>query len=101
MFWALGAVVVVVMLGAYAWRAAHRPLPYRHLLLPQVERFLDVFLHQGGDGSVLMLSRESGAGFLQLALISRRGDKERLEFGLPDVDWSADHFDAVREALER
>src|SRR6266568_870753 len=97
--WVVAIIVVVVVLLGYAFKAAGQPLAYRHLLLEEVERFLELFLHQAGVGSVFVLTRESGPGFLQLALISRRGDNEQLEFGLPDADWCAHRFDAVREAL--
>lgn len=98
--WIVAPIVVLVVLLRYAFKALGQPLAYRHELLGEVGRFLEVFLHQAGVGSVFVLTRESGPGFLQLALISHRGDKEQLEFGLPDTDWCAHRFDAVREALE-
>src|SRR5438094_7415483 len=98
--WVVALIVGLVVLLGYAFKAAGQPLAYRHLLLREVERFLEGFLHQAGVGSVFVLTRESGPGFLQLALISRNRDKEQIEFGLPDADWCAHRFDAVREALE-
>ncbi len=77
-----------------------RPISYRGLLLVDTKRFLESFLLQMGVGSVFVLEREPGPGFLQLALTDRHSEVEELEFGLPDAGWCRERFVLVHTALE-
>lgn len=75
------------------------PIAYRGLLLTDIRRYVESFLLQLGPGSVLVLERETKPGFLQLAITERRDQWRRVEFGLPDDEWSTRVFDPVHTAL--
>lgn len=70
------------------------------MLLSDITRFVEGFLLREGAGAVFLLERESGPGFLQLAITRRLADHEDVEFGLPDAVWSRNHFDLVHAAME-
>jgi len=78
----------------------NKPIAYRGLLLTDLKKFVDTFLHHLAPGSVLLLERETKPGFLQLALVERRGQWRQVEFGLPDAEWSHNQFDLVHVAME-
>ena len=78
----------------------NKPIAYRGLLLTDLKKFVDTFLHHLAPGSVLLLEREMKPGFLQLALVERRGQWRQVEFGLPDAEWSHNQFDLVHAAME-
>ena len=99
LIWIALAVALLILI-VLAWRfLGNCPIAYRGLKLVDTKRFLEGFLLQLEVGSVLDLERESGPGFLQLALIDRRSGVEELEFGLLDAEWSRDRFDLVYNAL--
>lgn len=77
-----------------------KPIAYRGLLLTDVKRFVEGFLLQLGPHSVLFLERETKPGFLQLAIVERRDQWLRVEFGLPDDKWSRNQFDLVHAAMQ-
>jgi len=91
----LFAGVVVVLL-----RWANQPIAYRGLLLADSERFLHDFLLQFSTGSVCFFDRESGPGFLQLAIGERHGEQLEVEFGVPDAEWSREQFNSVHAAMD-
>src|SRR5262249_48042368 len=90
--------LLVILVGLL--KSAPRPLPYDDLRLEDARRFLKPFLQRADAGSLFVLERQSGRGFLQLAVTHRHGDHEHLEFGLPRADWCADNFDSVQKAIE-
>lgn len=98
--WIVSGIAVLLLFAIGVLRRAGQPIAYRGLHLTEINRFVDSFLEQAGAGSVLSLERESGPGFLQIAVVNRRGDRDELEFGLPDTHWSHAAFDSVRKALE-
>jgi len=51
-------------------------------------------------GGFFIADRETGPGFLQLALRDYGHMQCTLEFGLPETDWSAERFDAVVAGLK-
>jgi hypothetical protein len=91
---------LLIFVAVAVRRLRDRPIPYRELLLVDANRFLESFLQQLDVGSVFVLERESGPGFLQLAVTDRRSDREELEFGLPDAGWCRERFDLVHNAME-
>lgn len=78
----------------------NKPIAYRGLLLTDLKRFLDSFLTSLAPGSVFLLERETKPGFLQLAMIERRDQWRKIEFGLPDDEWSHNQFDLVHAAMQ-
>jgi hypothetical protein len=96
----IGAAVLLLFAVVFGLRRAGRPIPYRGVHLAEVHRFVDSFLNQSGASSVFILERESGPGFLQIAVVDRLGGREQLELGLPDTEWSHSKFDSVKDALE-
>ena len=97
--WLIVGIALLTLVAVGLLRLLNRPIAYRGLRLSETERFLKGFLLQNGRGSVLFLERESGPGFLQLAVRERRGDWQEIEFGLPDAEWSREHFDLVHRAI--
>jgi hypothetical protein len=97
-FWTF---VAIGLLGVVSLRwLAKRRIVYRGVPLPGLRRFVSSLLARA-DGGFFIADRESGPGFLQLALRQYRAGQCSVEFGLPDVDWSRNEFDAVVAALEK
>jgi hypothetical protein len=78
----------------------NEPIAYRGLLLTDLKRFVEGFLLQLGPGSVFILERETRPGFLQLATVERHDKWLKVEFGLPDDQWSRNHFGLVHAAMQ-
>ena len=93
--------LIVVALIAGLWWWGKRPRIYRNVPLNGLRRFIWSLLAQMASGGFLVADRRGGAGFLQLALRSASDDSYAIEFGLPEIDWSAPHFEAVHAALLR
>lgn len=96
------AVIVVVALLV----VAIKPRPAKPdikpgLRLGDLPASLYWFLRQAGEASVLLLDRESGSGFLQFRVMSRKDNRLQVDFALPDADWCRDAFDRIEQALER
>jgi hypothetical protein len=98
--WFLVAILLLIFVVVAMRRLGERPIPYRELLLVDANRFLESFLQQSDVGSVFVMERESGPGFLQLAVTDRRSDRGELEFGLPDAGWCQGRFEFVHKAME-
>jgi hypothetical protein len=99
--WLIVGVVSLAILVVVLLRWLAQPIPYRGLLLSGLQRFLDGFLQQMAVGSVFLLEREFGSGFLQLAVVGRDRDHQELEFGLPDAAWCRGRFDLVHAVMKR
>jgi hypothetical protein len=56
---------------------------------------------QMAPGGFFIADRESGPGFLQLALRDYGHMRCTLEFGLPELDWSSERFPVIKESLKR
>jgi hypothetical protein len=76
-----------------------RPAVQRGVTLTSVKPLLESFVLGSRHQSMLVLEREGDTGLLQLQLSSETGSTRVVEFGLPYVDWSAEKFDSVAEAL--
>lgn len=93
--------IALLILIVVVWRLwGNRPISYRGLKLVDTQRYLESFVLQLNVGSVFVVERESGPGFLQLALTDRRHNGQELEFGLPHAEWSREQFDLVHNAME-
>jgi len=94
-------IAVVVVFGALAWFfiAGGRPVIYRSVPLSDLRPFVASLPAQMAPGGFLIAEREAGPGFLQLALRDYGHMQCTLEFGLPEVDWSAQRFANVLESL--
>lgn len=101
MLWIWFIIGFILLLGVAVvfLRWAGKPIPYRGLELSNTEKFLNSFLQQLDTGSVFVLERESGAGFLQLAIREHKGDRLVVEFGIPDAEWSREHFDSLQAVM--
>jgi hypothetical protein len=97
---ALFGIVALALVAAALWYGM-RPRVYRNISLKELRRFVSSLLAQMAPGGFFVAERQGGAGFLQLALRTATPDFYTVEFGLPEIDWSAPHFEAVRAALER
>jgi hypothetical protein len=100
MLWLI-ATVAVMLLVAALWRWGMRPTYYRNMTLEELGRSIDSFLVQMTPGSTLIANRQSGAGFVQLAIHSASGQWQSVEFGLPETEWSQDNFDRLVKTLGR
>lgn len=81
------------------WRWPSKPVAYPGLLLTDLKQFVEGFLLQLGPGSVFLLERETKRGFLQLAIAERHDQWLKVEYGLPDDEWSRRQFDLVHAAM--
>jgi hypothetical protein len=91
---ALGLIVLLLRWGS-------QPKIHRRIPLADLRRFVTSLPAQMSDGSAFIADRQGGEGFLQLAL---RGFKEgvlTVEFGLPNVPWSATRFGSVVDHLRQ
>ena len=93
-------ILAVALVAALLWWGK-RPRIYRNVPLAGLRRFISSLLAQMGTGGFFVAERQSGAGFLQLALRSASPDSYAVEFGLPEIDWSASRFGTVEAALAR
>src|SRR5262245_59247199 len=98
--WLIVGIILLAVVVVGLLRLGAKPIPYRGLLLTDLERLLDGFLQQVGAGSVFYLERECGPGFLQLAVLGRHSDHQEVEFGLPDALWCRESFDLVHNAMK-
>jgi len=95
-------IVLALIIGAVAlflW-LGKRPVTHRRVPLANLRRFVASLPAQMAPGGFFIADREAGPGFLQLALQDYGHMRCAVEFGLPDVDWSADHFEAVVASLK-
>ena len=96
----LVGLLALVLLGGLLWWGK-RPRIYRNVPISGLRRFVWSLLAQMGPGGFFLAERQGGAGFLQLAVRSAARDAQAVEFGLPEIEWSAAHFAAARAALAR
>ena len=68
--WLIVGIILFAGVGVVLLRWANQPMAYSGLLLADSERFLNGFLLQFSTGSVCFFDRESGPGFLQLAMVN-------------------------------
>ena len=97
--WLFGAAALLVA-GIVLWRFGRRPVFHRGVTFASLARHVDSFLLQMAPGGVLIAERESGPGFLQLAMISASLEWQAVEFGLPELAWSRHRFDEVVRGLQ-
>ena len=81
------------------WRWPSKPISYSGLLLTDLKQFVEGFLLQLRPGSVFLLERETKTGFLQFAIAERHDQWLKVEYGLPDDEWSRRQFDLVHAAM--
>ena len=96
-FW----IVVAVIIGAvtlFLW-LGKRPVIHRRIPLSGLRRFIASLPAQMAPGGFFIADRESGPGFLQLALREYGHMRCTLEFGLPELDWSTEPFSVVEASL--
>ncbi|MFL5538029.1 MAG: hypothetical protein ACJ8J0_03515 [Longimicrobiaceae bacterium] len=88
-FFALAAAALVI--GAVRER---RRLERRRtsVTVDRMAGYVKGLLLSRAPGSTLVFDANDGDGFLQLALTGREGDWRRVEFGLPDAEWSHENF---------
>lgn len=97
-------VAVIVLVALVVVAVKPRPAqPYIKpgLRLSDLPESLYWFLRQADEASVLLLDRESGSGFLQFRVMSRKDSRLQVHFGLPDADWCRAEFDRIGQILER
>jgi hypothetical protein len=95
--WIIGALLI----GAVAfWWFGKQPVTHRRIPLSGLHRFVASLPAQMASGGFFIADRESGPGFLQLALSNYGQMQCTLEFGLPELDWSKERFEAVTSALK-
>ncbi|MFL5382916.1 MAG: hypothetical protein ACJ8GN_10415 [Longimicrobiaceae bacterium] len=94
LLWILGlfaAVVAVAVLAAA--RERRRSARMRaSVTLEKMPDWVHQMLRRNAPGSSLVFDANGREGFLQLALTGREGGWRRVEFGLPDTDWSHESF---------
>lgn len=81
------------------WRWPSKPVAYPGLQLTDLKQFVDGFLLQLAPGSVFLLERETKPGFLQLVIAERHDQFLKVQYGLPDDEWSRRQFDLVHITL--
>ena len=95
-------VVALVLLAAVFLRwLGKRPATYKRIPLSGLSRFVASLPAQMAPGGFFIADRERGSGFLQVALREYGHLRCTLEFGLPELDWSAHRFSEVVASLQR
>lgn len=92
-------VLLAIGLAVFLLRWGSRPKIHRNIPLADLRRFVTSLPAQMSDGSAFIADRLGGEGFLQLALRGFKEDVLTVEFGLPNVSWSAAHFGPVVDHL--
>lgn len=92
----LGAAGAALAVPVVRWRRLRD-----RATIAEVGRWTATLLRQSAQGSVLIAVANGRPGFLQYALTGRDGDWRRLEFGLPEADWSKEALPAVERVLDR
>jgi hypothetical protein len=91
--------LVVLSLLAWLWRWGTRSVIHRNVPINGLRSYVESLLAQMGPGGYLIAKRRNGDGFLQLAMRGVTPDTYSVEFGLPEIDWSASDFEAVRQSI--
>ena len=94
---ALTVTVVAVFLVRYLLKL---PFIHRRIALAELRRFVATLPMTRDPGGFFIANREHAPGFLQVALREYRDFRCTLEFGLPEVDWSAHRFPDVVASLQ-
>jgi hypothetical protein len=96
-------IVVAVLIGVVLFLRwfAKQPFTHRRVPLSGLRRFVASLPAQMAPGGFFIADRESGPGFLQLALRDYGHMQCALEFGLPELDWSSDRFSVIEESLKQ
>jgi hypothetical protein len=68
--------------------------------LDQMAGWVNALVLRYAPGAFLAAASNDGPGFLQLAVTGREGDWRRVEFGLPDAEWSRESFALAVSLLE-
>jgi len=95
----IGAAIIVIGVAVVRY-VAKRPFIHRRISLAGLRRFVATLPMTMDPGGFFIADREHGPGFLQLALREYGHLRCAIEFGLPEVDWSADRFPGVVASLK-
>jgi hypothetical protein len=93
--WLIPLLGIAVLLWLYFAQSIHR----RRVSFGRLRPVLCDFISEGRPESVMVLEREDEPGLLQLRLHAEADTGWSTECGIPNVDWSAEHFDHVAEAV--
>ena len=97
--------VVAIVLTLIALRLVSswglRPKRHAGVRADEIRRFVSGLAVQMAPGSTMIAERTSSPGFLQFALLSGQKNWAEIEFGIPDIDWSANNFVTVSERLHK
>jgi hypothetical protein len=90
----LGACAAALAVPVTGWyRLRYRSTVY------EISRWVATLLKEYAPGSVLIAEPVGRPGFVQFALTGRRRHWRRVEFGLPESDWSRDSIPRVKGVL--
>ncbi|HKP75841.1 MAG TPA: hypothetical protein VJT67_09890 [Longimicrobiaceae bacterium] len=97
---------IVILLGVgllavwgLLWVGSRIPVRHRHLNPAKLLNLLYTLLHNGSDGSILVVTVRGDGRFTQFRLRMPPGGEPSLEFGFPRAPWSAAVFDDVADML--
>jgi len=86
------AAVVAAIALAIARHDRRNARPRASVTLETMPGWVNQMLRRNASGSFLIFDANGREGFLQIALNAREGGWRRVEFGLPDTDWSHENF---------
>ncbi|HEX8242685.1 MAG TPA: hypothetical protein VF541_04305 [Longimicrobium sp.] len=92
------AVLAVVVLVTRELRRARRARS--RVTVDQLSRWVNSMLLRCAPGATLLAAANGGPKFLQLAVTGREDEWRRVEFGLPDAEWSHENFALAALSLE-
>lgn len=86
------AAVVAAFALALAWENRRGARVRASVTLETMPGWVSQMLRRNAPGSYLVFTANGREGFLEIALNAREGGWRRVEFGLPDTDWSHESF---------
>ena len=93
------AVALALIALRLVWSWGVRPKRHAGVRADELRRFVSGLAVQMAPGSTMIAERTSSPGFLQFALLSGHKNWAEIEFGLPEIDWSANNFVTASERL--
>jgi hypothetical protein len=77
----------------------NQPIRHRITNINELRVYLNGFIAQCSDGSILFVKHQKTGRFLQFALYLEKRGGFNLHFGFPDAPWSRDFFNDLASKL--
>ena len=97
-WWLILIIIPLIIFFFRMW--LNRPLYYRGLSRYDFHRFLEAFIKQSSDGSLLFIQLDKTRCFIQFAKYITDDSGIIISFGFPEAPWSREYIGPLIRALE-